>query len=81
MYHFGETGRGWKTRGREWVKKLRDEYGLDTQVVELRSGLPGKAAAKELETRYITTYEKAFGRRPFYINEKGEVITIQKTRH
>lgn len=81
VYHFGETGRGWKTRGAEWQRKLRNEYGLETEVVPLRTGMPGKAAAKQLETRYITTYQKAFGRRPFYINEAGEVITIQKTRH
>ncbi len=81
VYHFGETGRGWETRGREWQRNLQKAYGLDTDVVALRTGLSGKAAAKQLETRYITTYEKAFGRRPFYINEQGEVITIQKTRH
>src|SRR5438552_11983749 len=73
VYHFGETGRGWQTRGAEWRRKLAKEYSLETEVVPLRSGLLGKAAAKQLETRYIDTYEKAFGQKPFYINENGEV--------
>jgi RHS repeat-associated protein len=81
VYHFGETGRGWQTRGREWQRRLKQQYGLDTEVVALRTNVPGKAAAKEWETNYITTYEKAFGRRPFYIDEEGAVIPIQKTRH
>ncbi len=81
VYHFGETGRGWETRGREWQRKLAKEYGLETEVVPLRTGLPGKAAAKELETRYIETYEKAFGQKPFYVDENGQVVPIQKTRH
>jgi hypothetical protein len=60
IYHFGETGRGFETRGAEWVRKLRNEHGLDTVVEHLRT-VEGKAAAKALETRYIETYEKVFG--------------------
>jgi RHS repeat-associated protein len=80
IYHFGETGRGYEVRGREWARKLYTEYGLDTYVEHLRT-VEGKRAAKILETRYITTYERLFGFRPGYINDAGEFILIQKNLH
>jgi RHS repeat-associated protein len=80
IYHFGETGRGFEVRGQEWVRKLRNEYGLDTYVERLRT-VEGKRAARALETRYITTYERIFGFRPGYVDDTGRFIRIQKTIH
>ena len=81
VYHFGETGRGWKTRGREWASKLKKEHGLQTEVTPLKKNLKGKKAAKNLETKYIKTYEKIHGEKPFFIDKDGNKITIQKTYH
>jgi len=80
IYHFGETGRGFQKRGLEWVRKLRKEHGLDTIVEHLKTK-EGKAAAKELETKYIKTYEKIFGFKPGYTNSTGEFIPVQKSVH
>jgi RHS repeat-associated protein len=80
VYHFGETGRGWQVRGAEWVRKLKKEHGLDTIAELLRAGT-GKTWAKALETRYIDTYTKAFGRSPHYVDPNGSVVIVQKTRH
>ena len=80
ILHFGETGRGYKTRGNEWAKKLQEEYGLDVIVRRLRT-VEGKGAAKALETRYIKTYEKMFGIRPGFVDENGIFHLIQKTHH
>jgi RHS repeat-associated protein len=80
IYHFGETGRGFETRGTEWARKLQKEYGLDAIVEPLRT-LEGKSAAKALESRYIKTYEKIFGFKPGYVDDVGNFIPIQKTRH
>jgi hypothetical protein len=80
IYHFGETGRGFEVRGGEWIRKLRNEHGLDTIVEHLRT-IEGKAAAKALESRYIDAYEKAFGFKPGYIDGAGNFVPIQKTRH
>jgi hypothetical protein len=80
IYHFGETGRGFEVRGREWIRHLQGEYGLNTYVEHLRT-VEGKQAARALETRYIMTYEKVFGFRPGFVNDAGEFILIQKTIH
>ena len=80
IYHFGETGRGFETRGTEWVRALKEDYGLNTVVEYLRT-VDGKAAAKALETRYIKTYEKAFGIKPGFIDANGNFIQIQKSLH
>jgi len=79
IYHFGETGRGWEIRGNEWVRQLKKEYGLDTEPFPVRTGLNGKKSAKELQTRLIKTYEKIFGKRPFFVDNDGNIILIQKT--
>jgi RHS repeat-associated protein len=81
VYHFGETGRGWQVRGREWQRLLAKEHGLETEIVPLRTGLPGKAAAKQLETQYIETYEKIYKTKPFYVTKDDHVILIQKSKH
>jgi hypothetical protein len=39
--------------------------GIKVTVQKLRT-VEGKAAARELETRYIETYARIFGRRPRY---------------
>lgn len=80
IYHFGETGRGFETRGAEWVRKLRKEHGLDPVVEHLRT-VEGKSAGKKLETRYIESYEKVFGIKPGYVDDTGSFIQIQKGRH
>jgi hypothetical protein len=80
IYHFGETGRGFETRGAEWVRMLREEYGLDTVVEHLKT-VDGKASARALEVQYIDTYEKVFGFRPGYDDATGRFILIQKGRH
>lgn len=80
IYHFGETGRGYQVRGAEWARILDKQFGLKADVQLLRT-VEGKAAAKALETRYIKTFEKAFGTKPGFMDESGVFIQIQKTRH
>ena len=80
VLHFGETGRGWEVRGSEWVQQLREEYGIDARVEPLQS-VDGKAAARALETRYISTYEKLFGVKPGYVDATGTWVPIQKSLH
>ena len=80
IYHFGETGRGWETRGAEWIHRLRVEYGLQTRVEFLRA-VEGEAPARSLETRYIKTYEKVFGIRPGYVTEEDVYVPIQRGYH
>jgi hypothetical protein len=80
VLHFGETGRGYLTRGEEWRKKLNNEFGLDTYV-ELLKTVDGKRAAKVLETKYIKTYEKIFGNKPGFTDASGVFNQIQKTEH
>jgi hypothetical protein len=62
VLHFGETGRGYLTRFAEHQRDVA-RLGIDIDV-ELLSTVEGKAAAKALETRYITTYRRVFGSRP-----------------
>lgn len=80
ILHFGETGRGFEVRGAEWVRKLKKEYGIDAIIEHVRT-VDGKAAAKTLETRYVMTYEKICGTKPGFIDDAGNFIQIQKTRH
>jgi hypothetical protein len=42
-----------------------DKLGIDIEV-ELLSTVEGKAAAHELEARYINTFRRIFGKRPPY---------------
>ena len=64
LLHFGETGRGFSVRLAEherfYAKEGIDIIGLRLDTVE------GKAAAKELERRYIDAYRRLFGSRPLY---------------
>lgn len=80
VYHFGETGRGFEVRGAEWRRQLEKKHGLQT-VVEHLATVEGKRAAKQLETRYINTYEKVYGFKPGFVDNSGEFIQIQKSRH
>jgi hypothetical protein len=80
IYHFGETGRGFEVRGREWVRRLEKSYGLSTRVQLLRT-VESKAAAKALESRYIQTYEKIYDIKPGFVDANGRFIQIQKTTH
>jgi len=62
LLHFGETGRGFLERFKEQQGKFK-RLGFDIEV-NLLETVDGKAAAKELEKRYIETYIKIFGQRP-----------------
>jgi RHS repeat-associated protein len=80
VYHFGETGRGYETRGDEWAKIFKERYGLDVVVKKLKT-VEGKEAAKVLETRYIKTYEKLFGHKPGFYDKNGQFVLTQKNYH
>jgi hypothetical protein len=80
ILHFGETGRGFETRGKEWKRMIKNVYGLRTNV-EYLTTVEGKTAARILETRYINTYEKLFGRKPGFIDAEGKYTKIQRTEH
>lgn len=80
VLHFGETGRGWETRGNEWARYLRQKYGLESFAEPLRT-VEGKAAGKTTETKYIDYYEKVFGKKPGFEDASGNWVKIQKTRH
>lgn len=62
LLHFGETGKGYLTRfaahQREYAK-----LGIDIDVDRL-STVEGKAAARAIESRYISTYIRVFDQRP-----------------
>ena len=62
LLHFGETGRGYMTRLAEHQRSF-NRLGIDVDVELLRS-LEGKAAARALESRYIDSYRRIFGKRP-----------------
>jgi hypothetical protein len=62
LLKFGETGRGVFERFKEQQRKLK-KPGIDIEV-DLLQTVDGKAAAKQLEKRYIETYIKIFGQRP-----------------
>jgi hypothetical protein len=79
VYHFGETGRGWEVRGKEWIRKLNKDHGLETVVEPLKT-VEGKRAARALESRYIDTFEKLFGTKPG-AQVGDRFIQIQKSRH
>ncbi|MEL4888813.1 hypothetical protein N6P31_17410 [Pectobacterium betavasculorum] len=64
LLHFGETGRGYMARFAEHQKRF-NELGIKTYPEHLAT-VEGKAAAKVLELRYITTYERIFGHMPSY---------------
>lgn len=64
LLHFGETGRGYLTRFTEHQRQFA-KRGIDIEVDLLRT-VEGKAAARQLETRYIKTYARTFGERPRY---------------
>ena len=67
-------------RGSEWARKLKREQGLDIAVEHVRT-VEGKAAAKKLEIRYIDIYEKLYRNRPGYVDDTGQFVPIQKSRH
>jgi hypothetical protein len=62
LLHFGETGRGFMTRFAEHQRAYATR-GMDIEVQLLRS-VDGKGAARALESRYIDTYMRIFGKRP-----------------
>jgi hypothetical protein len=62
LLHFGETGRGFLERFKEQQGKFK-RLGIDIEV-DLLETVDGKAAARQLEKRYIETYIKIFGQRP-----------------
>jgi hypothetical protein len=62
LLKFGETGRGVFERFKEQQRKLK-KPGIDIEV-DLLQTVDGKAAAKQLEKRYIETYIKIFEQRP-----------------
>lgn len=64
LLHFGETGRGYMTRFAEHQKRF-EALGIDIYSSRLAT-VEGKAAARALELRYITTYERIFGKMPPY---------------
>jgi hypothetical protein len=80
IYHFGETGRGFDVRGGYWIAKLKKEYKLDTVVEHLKT-VEGKQAAKELESKYIQTYERIYGFKPGFEDANGNFVPIQKSAH
>ncbi|MFC2146887.1 hypothetical protein ACFLRT_05940, partial [Acidobacteriota bacterium] len=64
LLRFGETGRGYLVRAREWINYFQKK-GIDVVLKRLKT-VSGKGAAKLLETRYIETYKKIFGKLPKY---------------
>ena len=64
LLRFGETG-NFVRREAEHIRNFKKDFGIDVVVTPLRR-VEGKAAVKALETRYIKTYEKVFGRRPLF---------------
>jgi hypothetical protein len=62
LLYFGETGRGYLTRFAEHQRDFA-QRGVRITVDRLDT-VEGKAAARLLETRYIDTYHRIFGRRP-----------------
>jgi hypothetical protein len=64
ILRFGETTQGYVKRGQQWARVFK-KNGIDTYVQPLKTGL-SKREARSWETRYIKTYEKAFGRKPPY---------------
>ena len=65
LLRFGETGRGNVVRALEWERFFKKNHGISVRVQSLRT-VSGKRAAKLLETRYIETYKKIFGKLPKY---------------
>ena len=65
LLRFGETGRGYLTRLREWQAYFLEEYGMPVTARRVAS-VEGKAAARHLETRMIRRYERAYGSLPPY---------------
>ncbi len=62
LLHFGETGRGYLSRFAEHQRAF-DKLGIDIRV-DLLKTVDGKAAARQLESRYIDTYRRTYGQRP-----------------
>jgi RHS repeat-associated protein len=62
VLRFGETGRDVSVRGSEW-RRFFARQGIDVDIQPLRT-VEGKAAARQIETKYITTFERLFGHRP-----------------
>jgi len=67
LLRFGETGRGTAVRAREWTNYFKKNHGISVRVQRLRT-VSGKRAAKLLETRFIETYKKIFGKLPKFQN-------------
>ena len=70
VLHYGETGRGYVTRGNEWRRLLFREYGIKAEVQFIRT-LEGKAAARQAETALIKQFERAVGVRPGFRDASG----------
>ena len=65
VLRFGETGRDINTRLDEHVRKFKKDHNYTEPVlIERLKTVEGKAAVKELETRYNKTYQKLYKKRP-----------------
>jgi hypothetical protein len=65
VLRFGETGRGYLTRLREWQNIFLEEHGIPV-IARRVATVEGKAAARHFETRLIRRYERAYGQMPRY---------------
>jgi RHS repeat-associated protein len=80
VLHYGETGRGYRTRGVEWARFFREEYGFLVESVRLTT-VEGKRAAREQETRRIQIFERLFGHKPGFFTPDGQFVQTQKSCH
>ena len=64
IIRFGETTQGYKKRGQQHARRF-SKLGIEVETTLLKGGL-SKREAKALETRYIRSYKKLFGKKPPY---------------
>ncbi|UHA74900.1 hypothetical protein [Paenibacillus sp. 481] len=64
VMRYGETTQGHKVRGQQHARRFFN-LGIEVETMLLKGGL-SKTNAKVLETRYIKTHEKVFGKKPPY---------------
>ena len=54
------------TRFKEHQKVFKEVHGISKIDIDILASVEGKDLAKQLELRYIKTYEKIYGQRPPY---------------
>jgi hypothetical protein len=64
VLRFGETGRGLAARGSEW-RRFFGKRGIEIDIQPIGNA-KGKAAARDMESRYIDAFARIYGHRPEY---------------